>query len=159
MYTQKPESIDVMIENMKNLELIIAEFYKTCGDTWIEDKDFWKNLEHSEMAHANNLERIKKIVTNAPGSFELGRQFKSAAVTTFICLVKNNTEKIKTGGISKEKAYFMALDLERSLIELKYADIIKTNNIEYKQLINKIVEETNSHNKIIDEKIKAIKGL
>ncbi len=53
---------------------------------------------------------------------------------------------------------FIARDIERSLIEARYDEIVKTNDIEYQNLVKRIVSQTVVHKGMIDKKIATVKN-
>jgi len=48
----------------------------------------------------------------------------------------------------------IARDIEQSFIEFRYGEILKSTDIEYNTLVQKIVKETAQHKMKIDKKIK-----
>jgi len=147
------KSIVTMVQLMAETEITIAEFYDTCARVWKEDADFWKAIAHEERKHADNLYRMKNIILQKPERFEKGRIFNPAAIKTTISYIQNNRQKIEQGAIEKNKALFIARDIEQSLMEQKYPDILKTDDIEYRSLIEEIHSQTVSHKNHFDNKI------
>lgn len=149
------EKIKQLLELMCRAELAGAEFYKECAAVCgSEDSAFWNQLVNSECRHSQNIDRMKEIVTNKSELFEIGRLFNPVALQTFIKGINENTTKIKSGIIKPYKAYFYAYDIERSLIENKYQELLKTKDIEYNTLVKEIMNETVDHNRKLNEKIR-----
>jgi len=147
------ELLKFMIDN----ELVIGELYKTCGEKWKEDEAFWLNIYEEEKKHAQNISKIIEIISNRPERFEKGRPFNIFAIKTVISGVQDKIQKIKKGEILKNNALFIARDLEQAMIEDKYSEIVKTDDLEFKSLVQEIVNDTVSHKTRMNQKISELK--
>jgi hypothetical protein len=145
--------LDTLV-HMKETERVVAEFYALCADTWPADLQFWTELFKEELEHENNLATMHQIVSDRPKHFEKGRPFNIFVVQTMITGVRNNIEKLKKGEIREDKAIMIARDIEQSFIEFRYSEIVKTSDLEYNTLVQKILRETAQHKTKIDIKIK-----
>ncbi len=152
------ESILDVLKDMAECELTVAEFYRTCAQIWEEDKEFWLTLERQENIHAQNIDRMAEIISKEHECFESYRPFNPAAMKTMISGIENNIRRLKSGEISKNNVLFIARDIEQSLIEARYDEIVKTNDIEYQNLVKKIVTQTLDHKGIIDKKTAKVKN-
>ncbi len=151
------QSVLNLLEVLMEAELAVSEFYGACADTWDEDKDFWLHLVGEEKKHAENIKKMGAIISRMPDQFTAGRPITPIAVKTFISDLKNKTECCKNGEIQREKILFIARDIEKSIIESKYAEIVKTDNLEYKTLMKSLVEETRVHLDMVNRKIEETK--
>ena len=147
-----------VLQYMAQLELALAEFYEACAQTWEEDEDFWSRLGQQERQHAQNIRKMAEIISEKYEFFESFRPFNPAAVRTIISGIEDNRHRLKGGGISKRNALFIARDIERSLIEAKYSEIVKTTDIEYKNLLTAIITQTEAHENLIDKRIQEAKA-
>jgi rubrerythrin len=147
------ELLKFMVEN----ELVIGELYKTCGEKWKDDEGFWMNIYEDENKHAQYINRMIGIISNRPERFEKGRPFNIFAIKTVISGVQDKIQKTKKGGIPKNNALFIARDLEQAMIEDKYGEIVKTDDVEFKSLVQEIVNDTNAHKTKINQKIAEVK--
>jgi rubrerythrin len=145
--------LDTLV-HMKEIERIVSEFYVLCANTWPVDLQFWTELSREELEHENNITTMYRIVSNKPEHFEKGRPFNIFAVQTMITGIRNNIEKLKKGEIREDNAILIARDIEQSFIEFRYGEIVKTADIEYNTLVQKIVKETTQHKIKIDQKIR-----
>jgi hypothetical protein len=148
-------SISKALEMMADLEMIISEFYKCAADLWSEDSGFWAGLAQTEVFHAENIKKIADILSRKPQEFEPGRPVNTAAINTAISGIKSNIEKLKKGQLNKKQILFISRDIEQSLLESKYTEILKTKDAEYLKLIAEIASQTESHKKLL---IKRIEG-
>lgn len=154
MEKRQLESILDMLKIMKELELTAAEFYRTCGEIWIIEKDFWINMEQSELKHAQNIDLMIKISSEKPEKFELGHPFKHPAIQTFISGVKLDIQRLRSRKLSKGKTLFVARDIEESMLESKYMEIIRTNEPEFQALMKQIISDTLTHKEWLYEKMR-----
>ena len=67
--TKSPEDILSVLEKMREHELAMAEFYRTCSQVWLVDKEFWTDMKQAEMRHAKHLEKMVKFLSERPESF------------------------------------------------------------------------------------------
>jgi hypothetical protein len=151
------EKITVVLESMIQYELNMSDFYKQCADIWTEDQAFWQNLAHAEVGHAENIQKMREIIAKKQERFELGRPFNPIALNTAMAGLKDNARRLTSGAFSFEKLLIMARDIEQSVLESHYAEIVKTADPEYQTLMKDILSDTYLHKKSIQEKIDDIK--
>ncbi len=140
--------------HMEELEQIVSEFYTVCSDIWPADRIFWAELSDEEREHRNNIATMHQIISKKPEHFEKGRPFNIFAIQTMLTGLRNNIKKIRNHDLSENNALSIARDIEQSFIEFRYSEIVKTADIEYGTLVQKIVKETAQHKIKIDQKIK-----
>lgn len=147
---------DVM-KVMAETERLIAELYRACAEIWVEDRVFWLETVAAEEKHADNIETMAGLIADRPERFELGRPFNPMAIQTIKTGLESNLERLKKGEITREKMLHLARDIEASVIEKSYGEIVGTKDLEYKTLVKEIITETVSHRKIFEERIRALK--
>jgi len=146
--------LDAMIQN----ELLMSDFYKHCAELWTEDQVLWNNLTLAEISHADNICKIKDIIVKRPESFSIFRPFNLVAINTVMAGLKDNVRRLTAGDISREKALIIARDIERSILESNYGEIVKTDDIEYNTLLKDILSQTQEHKNMIQKKIMEIEA-
>ena len=151
------EKITTVLESMIQYELNLSDFYKQCADIWTEDQAFWQNLARSEVGHAENIQKMREIIAKKQERFELGRPFNPIALNTAMAGLKDNAKRLTSGAFSFEKMLIMTRDIEQSILESHYAEIVKTADIEYQTLMKGILSDTYVHKKIIQGKIDDLK--
>lgn len=151
------EKITKVLESMIQYELIMSDLYKQCADTWTEDQAFWQNLARAELQHAEYIQRMREIIVKKQETFEVGRLFNPIAVNTAMTGIKDYINKLTSGTFSYERMLMIARDIEQSILESHYSEIVKTADLEYQTLMNAILSQTFEHKKIIQEKIQKIK--
>lgn len=156
MITGDLKNILDVLKTMAEAELTVAEFYRECAQIWKEEEEFWKHLETSEVYHAKDMNKMAEIISKKMESFEKYRPFNIVAIRTFILGVNTNIQRLKKGEIPKNNSLFIARDIEQSLLERKYDEIVKTSDVEYQTLAKKIVSQTLEHEELINNKIKEV---
>jgi hypothetical protein len=147
------DTLETLIQ-MEKTEQTVSEFYKLCADTWPIDLQFWTELSNEELEHKRNIAAMYRIVSEKPEQFEKGRPFSVMATQIMITGIRNNIEKLRKGEIREDSAISIARDIEQSFIEFRYSEILKTTDVEYNTLVQKITKETAQHKMNIDKKIK-----
>ena len=153
MRQQDFKNVSEALRTMGELELTVAEFYQTCGERWTDHKSFWMDMEFAELKHADNVERMGRILSERPGKFELGSFITPTAIRTFIAGIRSNIERLKTEEIDEKKVLFLGVDLEQSFLESKYAEIIKTSDTEFQSLMREINADTLFHREYLNRKL------
>jgi hypothetical protein len=146
-----------VMKTMTATERLVADFYRTCAETWKEDREFWMGIVEEEEKHARNIERMTQIIASRPGRFEIGRPFNETAIRTTMKGIEGFMERMKSGKVTRKGAFFMARDIENSVIEKNYAEIVRTDDLEYLTLLKEVVEDTGTHKHEIEERIREIK--
>ncbi len=153
MQPNDTNQLQSILKRMVELELTIAELYRTCSQTWASSRTFWSDLEQAEVRHAGNINRMIKIISERPGSFELGRQIKPAAVQTSIAGIQWHLQRLRRKEMTESNMLFIGSDIEQTILEKNYSDIVKTNDAEFQLLLNEIVSDTEAHREVLNKRI------
>ena len=145
-----------ILKSIADFELATAELYRACSQVWDLDKEFWVAMQQAELKHSKNINRMTDIVCSKPGDFTPGRVFTPAAVQTSIAGVKGNIQRLLKREIGRKNMFFIARDIEQSMLERNYSEIVKTNDAEFQSLIKEILSDTVSHREQLNKKIKEI---
>jgi rubrerythrin len=158
MNTADIEKLNKTMDSMAQYELLLSEFYKQCAETWTKDKEFWLEIAHQEVHHADNIRMMQEIITKKPWRFEAGRPLNPAAITTVITYLQDVSKRLIAGEFCYEKLLIIAMDIEKSILEAHYSEIVKTQDVEYQTLMKRILEETHDHHQLIQQKLEAVKS-
>lgn len=139
---------------MKEHELAMAEFYRTFGEVWLAEKEFWLDMEKAERRHAQYLDRVIQCLTEKPDHFHLGRPLRLAAIQTSLSGIQSAIDKLKKKQKPLYKLLFTARDMEQSIIESKVGEYLRTDDIECRSLLEEMVSDTESHLERLVKKIK-----
>lgn len=151
------KNISNLFDVLAELEGFVSELYKTAGDLWEEDRDFWSALAQAEWSHAGYIRKMADILNMRPQEFEIGRSLTIAGIRTAISGVQNNIQRLKNGEMNKKQFLFISRDIEQSLLESRYTEILKTKDSEYQRLIYEVVSQTEVHKKLLVKKIEEAK--
>jgi hypothetical protein len=143
-----------ILKSIADFELATAELYRACSQVWDLDKEFWVAMQQAELKHSKNINRMTDIVCSKPADFTPGRVFAPAAVQTSIAGIKGNVQRLLKKEIARKNMLFIARDIEQSMLEKNYAEIVKTNDPEFKSLVNEILSDTVSHREQLNRKIR-----
>lgn len=152
-----PELIQV-INDMVVLEESLAELYRACSEKFPEDGKFWLAICHQEELHAKYLAELANLISSHPHEFKFGRQFNAVAVTTIISSVRMHTEEIRQGQRDRKRALVMARDIENSVLEARYHEIVTSDNPQFRETIDRILRETTTHKKLLAAKVASQQG-
>ncbi len=142
-----------VLEVMGQYELNLSAFYDACAEAWKAESAFWSELAQAERTHAANIQKLSEILAKKPERFTLARPFNTIVLNTAIAGIKNNIAQLKAGTLNEFKALILARDIEQSILESKYAEIVKTQDMEYQTLMGDIVNQTNTHKNTIQKKL------
>lgn len=147
------QDVSEVMNDMITLELALADLYQACSEQFPEDKNFWLAIKHQEELHAKLIRQLSELVTSHPQEFNFGRPFNSTAVKTTLSSVTNYAQTVRKGLLQRKRALFMARDIENSVLEAKYGEIVSTNNLEYRKIIERIMTDTLSHRNVFAAKV------
>lgn len=146
------EELLAVLTDMTRLEEEFAELYEACSRKFPEDDKFWLSIANQEHLHAGYIRELKRKIEENPADFSAGRTFNVRAIKTIIENISNTREEVNSGRIDHKRALGIAKDIENSLLEAKYHEIVKTSNLDFQQLIDRIVMDTDSHKKLFAAK-------
>lgn len=150
------EQITAVFEAMKKLEYVLAGCYTVCAAQWPREEVFWKGLAEQEKLHAGYIAEALELLTTSPGEFTADRTFTISAIETVTHGVRARTDEIRAGGMTLEKALFVARDFENSLLEQKYLEMIRSKNLRYTALMSMVAAQTREHHRALDTKIQEL---
>ena len=150
-----PDLIRVL-KTLADFELAASELYRTCSQVSDVDKEFWRDMQQAEVKHSRNINRMTDILSAKPGDYTPGHVFSPAAVQTTISGIKANIQRLLKREIARKNMFFIARDLEQSMLEKNYAEIVRTNDPEFQSLMKEMVADTVSHRNQLDKKIREL---
>lgn len=157
MLAADAKNVSRTLNAMAELELVISELYKCAGERWEENMEFWSSLAEAEVSHAGDLRKMAAILNGKPQDFEMGRLIAVSTVHSVLTGVKNLIQRLKNGEFNQKALLFLARDLEQSILESKYTELLNTEDIEYQKRISEIVSQTEMHRQLLIRKIGEVK--
>ncbi len=150
------EELRTTLGALEGIELKMAELYGLCAALWPADVIFWATLETDERRHASQLARIATLVETQPSQFQAGRPFKASAISTMVTYVDSLLHKLKRREMDQATLLNIARDLEKSLIESRYAEVVRTQNAEVLGMLQQIHQDTTHHHDRIDSQARQL---
>lgn len=146
------EELLSVLDDMITLEEGFSALYETCSRKFPEDEKFWIAIANQERLHANFIHELKHKVEENPGDFSAGRSFNVRAIKSIVDSINKTREEVSNGRVDRKRALGIAKDIENSLLEAKYHEIVSTKNLDFQKLIDRIVKDTDSHKKLFAAK-------
>lgn len=143
---------------MTDAESRLAALYRACSRALPDDSEFWSGLAGAEEGHAKTIARMAQVViANLGVGFEPNSRFNQAVVRTFSAGIQASMGEVEGGTLGGDRLYFVARDIESSLLEARYVDAVMTSDPEYKRLLEGVIEQTREHRAQLEEKVKGLK--
>jgi len=141
---------------LKRSEQWLSILYKTCAGIWPEEAGFWEFMEHAELKHADYVDKITELFQETPEEFIPIIEFNPLSVQMMIDSTKQDVERMKNRELTKKQLLIIARDIENSLIENKFYELIRSKNKEFLQLIKEIKQQTMVHKSQLEERLKQL---
>ena len=141
LITKTLEALNIMSES----EQKVAEFYRLCSEKFEEHCSFWEALAREEAGHAEVIKKLIALVSIHPSEFIPGKSLPVEAIKSFIMRTQANIDTVKRGDLPESKALLMAYHIENTFIEVQYADVVRTENEDYKLLLGQVISDTLKH--------------
>ena len=129
-------------------ETLLGKLYNVYAQFFIEQKEFWVKIAEDENQHAETLGRLQARVLEGTATFNTER-FKPEALMLSAEFIQRQLALAQEGKVSLPQALSTALDLENSLLEKVYYEVINANTEEVKDMLTAIAEEEKNHRDLI----------
>lgn len=151
IYTKAGQILDFL----HDIELVIAELYRRFSVFFAEDRVIWEDLCQDEESHAAMVGELKSVLLKNGSPFEVGR-INLAALGTYRRGIEDQIGRLRRGELGRQKALFIARDFERTLVERRYYELIRSDNPEYRSIQDKIRKETEMHLQKLENYIRTL---
>lgn len=122
----------------------IMELYKTYASVFPEFSNFWNALAQEESSHAALISQLKKKAQEK--NIEVNtKRFKPELLKTTINYLKREAEKAKKKKIDIMYAMTNALEIEKSMIEREYFEVMNMDPEDLKKALAYLNESTKRH--------------
>ncbi|MBI4963450.1 MAG: hypothetical protein HY913_09245 [Desulfomonile tiedjei] len=139
------ESIMPIMKVMAQVEGTIANFYRSCAETFPSSKVFWERLAEEETAHEDAVRELMLAAAEHPEAFEVGDSSPLDALEAFAARIHTNFEQLRMGYLTEEKALLVAYLIENTYVEGKYAGIIKLRDTRDSKTLKKLSSDSIEH--------------
>jgi 1,2-phenylacetyl-CoA epoxidase catalytic subunit len=151
MYWEAGQILDIL----HKIELIVAELYRRFSHSFVQDRVFWEDLSQDEESHAVMVTELKNALLKNGSPFELGK-INLLALSTYRQGIETQLDRLERGELRRQNAFFIARDFEKTLIERRFYESIRSENAEYRAIQDKIRKETEFHLQRLENYIKTL---
>jgi len=136
--------LELTIELMQRLEDSVAELYEIYARKFPEHANFWMTLALQENMHADWVRGLGAMLSGGTVAFNQDR-FSIERLQQSFDNLQNELRTARQADYSLSKATFIALDLEKSLIEKNFFEIFESDSQEMKEVFEDLARETEEH--------------
>lgn len=137
-------------------EEALAELYKCFALAIPEARDFWEQMSKEELSHEKLLKGLARKFSSQKWSFARPKFTTSAIIESCDRLVQMKLFVAKKG-ISMRDAMKYALEIERSLMESEYFQIIDADNAVIMNVLQSLRAYTYAHIRNLEKEAKRLK--
>jgi hypothetical protein len=139
---------------LTEFELALADLYTVCDALFREDAALWHGLQRAEKRHAGYVKRIAELVAQTPAAFACGRPVTAAATRAQCDYVRHQTSELARGVVAPRTALLVAAELERSILESRFYELVVSDDPEFCRLTDTIIDETKEHSEAVAEQLR-----
>ncbi len=144
-----------ILDSLQSIELVVAELYRRFAVSFAEDRVIWEDLSQDEEGHATMVSELKSVLLKNGSPLEVERT-NLAALGTYRKGIEDQIDRLRRGELGRQKALFIARDFERTLVERRFYDLIRSANPEYRTIQEKIRKETELHLQKLENYIRTL---
>jgi len=141
-----------VLDGLREIELIVAELYRHFSHAFPSDRVFWQTMAGDEESHAAMVSDLKTTLLQNGWSFEVAK-ISLAALHNFRLGISGQIERLRRGEIGRRNALFIARDFEKTIMEYRLYDTIRSDNKDYQAIRDRIRKETEAHLQRLDNYI------
>jgi hypothetical protein len=119
---------------LQNCELALGAFYQELTTAYPGERFFWEEAVSDEVNHARWVGQLIAIVSTGIDKFMLG-QYRAELLKTYIEGIYSEIARIKSGQISRQEVEALILNYERSKVEQRPFDIVRSTHPDYINLV------------------------
>ncbi len=125
-------------------ESAIAELYRAFGRRLPEHQELFDGLADDEVRHARQIARFADRVRDGRVRVDAAR-FAAESIMASLDDLGGRREEAEEGELSYADALSAAIDIEDSLIERRYFEVLEDDTAELKELLRSLEAETREH--------------
>jgi hypothetical protein len=134
------EIVQILVTN----EELLSELYSKYSSLFVEDKGFWNEISKDETVHASWLYELDEKVASGKVMFNEDR-FSLQVVNTLVDYLKSQLIRADKEKLTPIQALSISMDIESSMLERKTFDVYESDNVELKQVLDKLRISTEIH--------------
>jgi hypothetical protein len=144
-----------ILDFLRGIELVVADLYRRFAYSFVEDRVIWEDLCRDEETHASMVTELKNTLLKNGSPFEIGK-INLAALSTYRRGIERHLERLRSGELGRRNALFIARDFERTLVEHRFYESIKSQNPDYRAIQARIQKETELHLQKLENYIRTL---
>jgi len=144
-----------ILDTLHQIELGVAALYKRFSRSFVQDRVLWEDLSQDEENHAVMVTELKNTLLKNGSPFELGK-ISLIALSTYLQGIESQSSRLERGELQRQNAFFIARDFEKTLIERRFYESIRSENPDYRAIQEKIRLETEFHLQKLENYIKTL---
>jgi hypothetical protein len=149
---EKAKVLDVL-GCLREFELVLAEFYAACRDSWPDNDLFWTELVQGELRHATYLTDGARLVEEHPEVFITPRHVTEAPVVEQTEYVRERLHQLWDDHLGERAALIVSRDIEQSILDGGLYELVRSEEPDYARLVGEIVGETREHARLVQERL------
>ncbi|MBP1659190.1 MAG: hypothetical protein H6P95_382 [Candidatus Aminicenantes bacterium] len=144
-----------VLEALREIEHLIADLYRRFAKYFPKDRGLWEALSQDEQSHAAAADELKRLLGETTAPATSGR-INLAALSTYRKGLEDHVHRLERGEINRTKALFTARDIEKTLVERSFYDLIQSDHSGFKEGQARVIESTRSHLGKLEEYIETV---
>lgn len=144
------EAAEIMVE----AEKAVAKFYTACSEVFSSSERFWGGLAEEEIIHAEAIAKLAQLIRKKPYRFEPGDLLPLADLRGFVAKIYEKVGDVREGFLKEPGALLLAYQIENTVIESKYPEVVLTDDPNYAQILSNLVLRTRRHREMVRDRLK-----
>ena len=146
-----------VLDVLRGIELLVAELYRRFARYFPKDRQLWEGLCADEEGHAAAAAELKTLLPRDRAPSIHGRT-NLAALETYKKGLEYHFHRLERGEINRTKALFTARDIEKTLVEKAFYELVRSDSQDYRAGQARIDGETRSHLERLESYIASVGG-
>lgn len=140
----------VTIELLVEHEEAIGRLYEAYAANFPAFKTFWSTLSFEEKDHAKKIRALIEERKLGHVTFD-STKYDPESIKTSIAYVDQQLSGLKTEEVPLIKAFSVALDIEKSIIDGKVFEAFKGHTQKTRELIRELTKAVTDHYQVIEQ--------
>lgn len=140
-----------LLNKMAALEVALSDYYAACASRGF-GRDVCTRLANDELGHANLFLAMSGRVASSKGAgFTAGQEVSADTIRAFTGYIRGQTRAVVEGDLTAPHAFAVASGMEKRFLDSRYSEIVKTDDPEFRRMMDSILKETAAHLRAMSE--------
>lgn len=140
----------VTIEFLVEHEETIGKLYEAYADKFQELKTFWSTLAFEEKDHAKKIRELIDERMLGHVTFD-STKYDAKSIETSMNYIAQQLNRLDTEEVSLVRAFSIALDIEKAIIDGKVFEAFKGHTQKTHELIRDLAKSVTDHYQVIEQ--------